>query len=112
MTEPKLGSKYERIIHDMNDGTQGVVDVYSVLEAFNVTCPALQHAIKKLLCTGVRGHKNFVEDVQEASYSLERALQLHYARNGRPLVKVPPVESVPYSEAPELSVEEMMRGTV
>lgn len=30
------------------------VDVYEVLVAFDVTCPAIQHAIKKLLACGQR----------------------------------------------------------
>ena len=42
------------------------IDVYRVLELFNVTDPCLQHAIKKLLCAGGRGAKDIEQDVQEA----------------------------------------------
>jgi hypothetical protein len=48
------------------------VDVYRVLELFNVTDPCLQHAIKKLLCAGGRGAKDMEQDVQEAMDTLER----------------------------------------
>lgn len=31
------------------------IDVYRILDLYGVTQPALQHAIKKLLCAGKRG---------------------------------------------------------
>jgi MarR-like DNA-binding transcriptional regulator SgrR of sgrS sRNA len=48
------------------------VDVYRVLELFEVTNPCLQHAVKKLLCAGDRGAKDMEQDVQEAMDTLER----------------------------------------
>ena len=42
------------------------VDVYRVLELFEVVEPAIQHAVKKLLCAGGRGAKSQPQDVQEA----------------------------------------------
>jgi hypothetical protein len=48
------------------------VDVYRVLELFEVTDPCLQHAVKKLLCAGGRGAKDMEQDVQEAIDTLER----------------------------------------
>jgi hypothetical protein len=48
------------------------IDVYRVLELFNVTDPCLQHAVKKLLCAGKRGAKDEEQDVQEAIDTLER----------------------------------------
>lgn len=52
------------------------LDVYRVLELFEVTNPALQHAIKKLLAAGGRGAKDWDKDVQEAIDSLLRAQQM------------------------------------
>tara|TARA_R100001591_G_scaffold109567_1_gene119878 strand:+ start:189 stop:422 length:234 start_codon:yes stop_codon:yes gene_type:complete len=52
------------------------VDVYDVLKAFNVVNPATQHAVKKLLCTGIRGHKSALTDLEEACQSVERAIDL------------------------------------
>jgi hypothetical protein len=54
------------------------VDVYDVLKAFEVTCPARQHVIKKLLCSGIRGTKTAVEDLIEARMSLDRAIEMAY----------------------------------
>ena len=52
------------------------LDVYDVLQAFSVTNPATQHAIKKLLCAGLRGHKDKMQDLTEALKSIERATEL------------------------------------
>ena len=61
----------------MNPYIKGVshlhtLDVYRVLELYEVTHPCLQHAIKKLLCAGQRGAKDTAQDVGEAIQSLER----------------------------------------
>lgn len=53
------------------------VDVYDVLKAFEVTCPALQHLIKKALCAGLRGHKDATQDLQDIIDSAIRAKELH-----------------------------------
>lgn len=53
-----------------------MIDVYRVLLAFGVTDPALQHAIKKLLCAGARGNKDIKDDIGEAIASCNRALQM------------------------------------
>lgn len=61
------------------EGPGVTVDVYDVLQAFNVTDPALQHLAKKALCAGIRGHKNRAQDLQDIIDSAQRALQLHEA---------------------------------
>lgn len=49
------------------------VDVYRTLKLFDVTDPAIAHAIKKLLVAGGRGAgKNIHMDVQEAIDTLTR----------------------------------------
>ena len=48
------------------------VDVYRVLELFEVESHAVGHAIKKLLLSGGRGAKNEAQDIQEAIDSLIR----------------------------------------
>ena len=52
------------------------IEVYDVLNAFAVTCPATQHAIKKLLMPGKRGHKSERGDLLEARASIDRAIDL------------------------------------
>jgi transcription elongation factor len=52
------------------------IDVYDVLNAFNLQNPAIQHAIKKLLKGGERGVKSKVQDYKEAIESITRAIEL------------------------------------
>lgn len=52
------------------------VDVYWVLQAWNVTSAPVAHAIKKLLCAGNRGHKQRKADLEESLHSLQRAIEL------------------------------------
>jgi hypothetical protein len=52
------------------------IDVYRVLELFEVTDPAIQHAVKKLLCAGKRGAKDGMKDMQEAIASINRKLEM------------------------------------
>lgn len=67
----KPASKYHREI------APGVyVDVYDVLNAWQVTNPALQHLIKKSLCPGGRGHKTKAEDLDEIIASAKRAKEI------------------------------------
>lgn len=65
-----ISNKYVRNIHGVE------VDVYDVLKAWNVTCPAIQHAIKKLLMPGQRGHKSKANDLEEAHSAIQRAIEL------------------------------------
>jgi len=81
--EPKQptssGNKYHRVIRPSMGESGAVpitVDVYDVLGAYGVTCPAIGHAIKKLLCPGMRGAKTARQDISEAIGSLHRALEL------------------------------------
>ena len=62
------------------DGKVFAADVYSVLAAFEVDCPARQHAIKKLLMPGQRGAKSTVQDLDEALVSVSRAIDMVRAR--------------------------------
>lgn len=64
-------NKYEREIIGIN-GERAIVDVYRTLSAFSVTDPACQHAIKKLLCMGLRGHKDVTTDLDDAIDSLNK----------------------------------------
>ena len=69
-------SKYDREIIGI-DGTVTRVDVYRVLDAFGVSDPATQHAIKKMLCMGLRGHKDYLTDLNDSIDSLQKASELY-----------------------------------
>jgi hypothetical protein len=74
------GKKYLRPIHSAVDPNFAVsVDVYSVLVAFGVTCPARAHAIKKLLCCGNRGKGSEMADLLGVEAAGARAIQLQAA---------------------------------
>ena len=102
-------NKYEKEFHSTS-GKKFRADVYSVLAAFHVTCPAIQHAIKKLLMPGQRGRKVEIQDLDEALVSVSRAVDMARARlrgshgaNGEP---EPMAEPQPMAE-PEKSKSAM-----
>lgn len=72
------GSKYLRRL--MGVIGKFHIDVYGVIETFNVRCPALQHAIKKILCAGLRGKADTLQDLHEAKDAIERAIQMEEYR--------------------------------
>ncbi len=71
------GNKYLRKIHPAvpNEGEPIFVDVYCVIKAFNVVGAGQQHALKKILCAGIRGKGDKAQDLQEAIDSLKRAIE-------------------------------------
>lgn len=54
------------------------IDVYRVCDLFDVfdTSGAIHHAIKKLLCSGKRGVKDYRKDLEEARDSIQRKLDI------------------------------------
>ena len=76
-----VGNKYLRKIYSPLGGEPIYVDVYAVLEAFKVTCPALQHIVKKVLCAGLRNKGSTLQDIEEAvNASGPRAIQMQKVR--------------------------------
>lgn len=73
------GSKYLR---EVVCAIGGKIDVYAVIDAFDVRCPARQHAIKKLLCSGIRGKGGTIQDLNEARDAIDRAIQMQESREG------------------------------
>ena len=84
------GSKYFREIRDIKgrlchvkqsgEFVPAVIDVYCVLDSFDVRKPALQHANKKTLCAGIRGKGSMLQDLKEARDALTR--QIDELENG------------------------------
>lgn len=52
------------------------IDVYRVLELFDVTCPVAQHVIKKAMVAGKRGHKDTATDWENIRDSALRKLEM------------------------------------
>lgn len=70
-----LMDKYPQYYRDVSH--LEVVDVYRVIDLFGVTDATAQHALKKLLLSGVRtGGKSIEQDLKEARDTLSRGLAM------------------------------------
>lgn len=77
MSKEHTGNKYIRqILPRAVQNGKFYVDVYNVIDAFGVTCPATAHAIKKLLCAGLRGKGDRLKDLTETVDAVQRAIEL------------------------------------
>lgn len=76
MPDPEPGEKYTRTLACLASR----IDVYDVLEAFAIHCPAVQHAVKKLLCAGQRGYKDRLTDLRESAVAIQRAIEMEEQR--------------------------------
>lgn len=66
-------SHYKRDISKLN---LKVLDVYRLIDLFNITCPVAQHVFKKSMAAGQRGHKDLLKDWQDILDSAERRLEM------------------------------------
>lgn len=66
----------EKYNHYFKDCPYGKIDIYRVLEIFNVTDPCLQHIVKKALVAGQRGMKDFETDIKEIRDTTQRKLNM------------------------------------
>lgn len=57
-----------------------VIDVYAICKIFDVqdNTGCIHHAIKKLLVTGERGHKDRREDLQNVVDTISRLIEIEY----------------------------------
>tara|TARA_R110000851_G_scaffold252059_1_gene404589 strand:+ start:629 stop:895 length:267 start_codon:yes stop_codon:yes gene_type:complete len=67
-------NKYNRLIIGL-DGVTTVVDVYCIQDAYPVADPRLQHAQKKALAAGLRGHKSYRQDLLDIIESVQKAVE-------------------------------------
>ena len=68
------GAKYLREIHPAVGGQPILIDVYEVIKAYKVECPAVQHAVKKLLAAGQRDKGSYLADLIGAQAAISRAI--------------------------------------
>ena len=90
-----MKKEYSHYYKKIPDGVS-YIDVYRVLELFGVNDPAIQHAVKKLLVAGGRGHKDLEKDVKEAVDSLNRWIEMREEEN----VPIGPKGSITEQEYP------------
>lgn len=67
-------TKHNHYFRDVSHLQQ--VDVYRILELFEVTCPVAQHIVKKALAAGKRGAKSPARDMQDIADSANRWLAM------------------------------------
>lgn len=67
-------TKHNHYFRDVSHLQQ--VDVYRILELFEVTCPVAQHIVKKALAAGKRGAKSPARDMQDIVDSAQRWLAM------------------------------------
>lgn len=80
----KQKNKYKRTIktvdaYDANGKPVKIdvdVDVYDVIRAYGVVSGPLQHALKKVLAPGQRGHKDTLQDLRDIIASVEREIEM------------------------------------
>lgn len=77
------GKKYLRAVANIHGQTLEDVDIYSLLDAWQVKCPAVQHALKKLIMPGQRKKGDALQDLTEAADAVARAITLERARQER-----------------------------
>jgi hypothetical protein len=71
---PAVGQEFSRYFKPVQGLNQ--IDVYKVLELFDVKSHSIGHAVKKLLCAGERGTKGERQDVLEAIAALQRHIDM------------------------------------
>ena len=77
------GSKYHKRLLSIG-GEVVFTDVYRVLDAFGVACPACQHAVKKLLMPGLRGKNTAIKDLEEARDAVTEAIKMVELKEEKP----------------------------
>lgn len=52
------------------------IDVYRIIELYELHDPCFQHALKKILVPGARGHKDLIKDINDIIDTMQRKLEM------------------------------------
>lgn len=52
------------------------IDVYRVIDLWEVNDPCMQHILKKVLCPGKRGHKDLRRDIEDIYDTIKRRIEM------------------------------------
>ena len=66
----------EKHNHYFRDCPYDKIDVYRIIDIFEITDPVAQHILKKCIATGKRGHKDVERDWQDIVDSAQRKIQM------------------------------------
>lgn len=75
------GAKYRKTIYNNLGESLSGVDIYDMAEVLDIRCNAQFHAWKKVTMAGQRGSKGFIQDMDEAINSIERAKRIWLNKN-------------------------------
>jgi hypothetical protein len=52
------------------------IDVYRIIDLYELNDPCFQHALKKILVPGARGHKDLTKDINDIIDAMQRKLEM------------------------------------
>jgi len=52
------------------------IDVYRIIDLYELHDPCFQHALKKILVPGARGHKDLIKDINDIIDTMQRKLEI------------------------------------
>ena len=52
------------------------IDVYRIIELYELHDPCFQHALKKILVPGARGHKDLINDINDIIDTMQRKIEM------------------------------------
>ena len=90
-------NKYKKKIFSCENDESINVDVYNVINAWELTNSGCQHALKKILQAGQRHSKSEIEDLEESIVSIQRDIDEKKKEENKQLnsdVKPPEYEEV------------------
>jgi hypothetical protein len=56
--------------------TRLYIDVYRIIDLYELHDPCFQHALKKILVPGARGHKDLTKDINDIIDTMQRKLEM------------------------------------
>ena len=62
---------YKRDVKHLN-----YIDVYRIIDLYELHDPCFQHALKKILVPGARGHKDLIKDINDIIDTMQRKLEI------------------------------------
>ena len=68
---PPKHAHYKKDVKHLN-----YIDVYRIIDLYELHDPCFQHALKKILVPGARGHKDLIKDINDIIDTMQRKLEM------------------------------------
>jgi len=69
-------SKVRHLHYRKYVGHLDYIDVYRIIDLYELHDPCFQHALKKVLVPGQRGHKDLTKDINDIIDTMKRKLEM------------------------------------